>query len=252
VLETGEVPLHLFPADLTSDWPKRVGDRKLAVWDAPDGLPRTLAAAKVPFTRVDGLAGVMDRPNLILVGPDRIDDSAFVQGPLVNLARAGSSVAVFEQKRPSVLAGYTVTRREAALAPGVRFRTGHPLFAGLDEADLARWITGDAGTLWPVQLPADEPALELAYWPREVAGEQPAPIDALLVTKSLGRGRIVLCQLPLGPWDEDPRSQLFLGNLMSYLATRPEPTPPPSRRPETRPAAAPTVPTITVPPGVKS
>ena len=41
----------------------------------------------------------------------------------------------------------------------------------------------------------------------------------------------MLCQLPLGPWDEDPRSQLFLGNLMSYLATRPEPTPPPSRRP---------------------
>ena len=28
-------------------------------------------------------------------------------------------------------------------------------------------------------------------------GNKPAPIDALVVTKTLGKGRIVLCQIPL-------------------------------------------------------
>ena len=61
-----------------------------------------------------------------------------------------------------------------------------------------------------MQLPADEPALEIAFWPREIPGKEPVPIDALVVTKTLGKGRIVLCQVPLGPWQSDPRSQLFL------------------------------------------
>jgi hypothetical protein len=200
---------------------------------------------------VNALAGVLDRPDLILVGPDQIGDSAFVQGPLVNFAKAGSSVAVFEQKRPSVLAAYILARRQPAASGAVRFRPGHPLFAGLEEGDLTSWLTSDVELLWAIQLPPDEPALELAWWPREIPGEQPAPVDALLVTKSLGRGRVVLCQLLLGGWDEDARSQLFLGNLLSYLSTRPEPTPPPSRRPEARPVAPTTVPTITIPAGVK-
>ena len=102
-----------------------------------------------------------------------------------------------------------------------------------------------------LRLPVDEPALEIAFWPREVRSEEPAPIDALLVSKTIGRGRVVLCQIPLGPWESDPRSQLFLADALDYLLSRPEPTPPPSRRtrPE-KPAALPPVPTIPLNPGV--
>ncbi|MCX5660572.1 MAG: hypothetical protein NTW19_12735 [Planctomycetota bacterium] len=95
-----------------------------------------------------------------------------------------------------------------------------------------------------MQLPIDEPALELIHWPREAPGKEPVPIDALLVTKSVGRGRMVICQLPLGPWESDPRSQLLLANSVSYLLTRPEPTLKPSERPQPKQMVAPNVPTI--------
>jgi hypothetical protein len=103
--------------------------------------------------------------------------------------------------------------------------------------------------LWAVQLPADAPVLEIGYWPRETPGREPVPIDALLAVKATGRGRIVLCQVPLGRWATDPRSQLFLRNALAYLATRPEPTPPPSQRKVALRVVPASVPTVTIPPG---
>jgi len=255
VLESGEMPVFDFPADLTEDWPKRLQNdaggatevKKLVVWDDADGLPKILEKAKVPFTRVSDLSKVLDRPDMILVGANQIDDSPFSQGPLVGFANAGTSVAVFEQKRPERLMEYPLARR--ALPADIRFKTGHPLFDRLSPDDLQSWVAGTSGELWAVQLPADEPALELAWWAPEALGDQPRPIDALVVTKSTGDGRIVLCQVPLGPWGEDPRSQILLGNLLSYLATRPEPTPPPSQRHQEQPPAPQTIPTITIPNG---
>ena len=82
----------------------------------------------------------------------------------------------------------------------------------------------------------------------EVAGNKPAPIDALVLTKTLGKGRIVLCQVPLGPWESDPRSQLFLVDALDYLASPVVPTPPPSRRPRpVEPAPPAKVPSIAIP-----
>ena len=255
MLETGEMPVFVFPADLTQDWAKRIANqpgadndvKKLVVWDDPDGLPKVLEAAKVPFTRVTDLSKLMDRPDMILVGANQIDESAFSQGPLIGFATAGTSVAVLEQKRPERLAGYALARRE--LPADIHFKPEHLLFDRLSPDDLHSWVAGTSGALWAVQLPPDEPALELAWWAPEAAGDQPRPIDALIVTKTIGDGRLVLCQVPLGPWGQDPRSQIFLGNLLSYLATRPEPTPAPSERHPVLPPTTQPIPTISIPNG---
>lgn len=254
VLESGEMNVSVFPADLTQDWPERLqtnshGEvRKLVVWDDPDGLPKILAAAKVPFTRVSDLTKVLDRPDMVLVGANQIDDSAFSQGPLVGFAAAGTSVAVFGQRLADRVAGYVLARRE--LPADIRFKPEHPLFERLSSDDLHSWVADTSGALFALQLPPDEPALELAWWAPESPGERPRPIDALIVTKTTGAGRIVLCQVPLGPWGEDPRSQILLGNLLSYLATRPQPTPPPSERHvQQSPPIPRKVPTIVIPEG---
>ncbi len=255
LLDSGKAPIFDFPANLTEDWPKRLqistpdgkDVKKLAVWDDPDGLPKVLTAAKVPFTRLSGFTNVLDRPDMILVGANQIDESAFSQTPLAEFAAAGTSVAIFDQESPERLAGYALVRREPRA--GFRFKLEHPLFERLSSDDLHSWLAGRSEALWAAQLPPDEPALELAWWPPESPGDYPRPIDALIVTKTTGAGRIVLCQLPLGRWGEDPRSQILLGNLLSYLATRPQPTPPPSeRRPAPSPAPRKT-PTIVIPGG---
>ena len=74
-----------------------------------------------------------------------------------------------------------------------------------------------------LQLPIGASALKIASMLPEVASETVVPTDALLLVKPMGRGRMVLCQIPLGPWNEDPRSQLFLRNAIDYLLTQPQP-----------------------------
>ena len=226
LLESGELPISDFPADLTEDWPKRIQSRArggnevkaLVVWDDLDGLPRILKAAKVPFTRVNDLTKVLDRPDMILVGPSQIDDSPFSQGPLCGFAAAGTSVAVFEQKPGTIGRVCTGPPRPAG---GHSFQAGAPAVRAAVERRPSqlggrplRGIAGGAASTGRTGVGAGVVA-------GRAPGDVPRPIDALIVTRTTGAGRIVLCQVPLGPWDADPRSQILLGNLLSYLSTPP-------------------------------
>lgn len=245
VLDSFERTIYTFPADLLADLPRRVLDRQLTVWDAPDGaLSKTLDAAKVQYTRVDDLSKIRQQPDLVLVAADRIEAGPFGEGPLQDLARGGASIAVLEQRKAERLLGYPLQPREPAEA--MRFAAEHPIFQHLTTGDLQSWLAGGSTTSAPlgVQLPPAERALELAWWPREAGGDDPAPIDALAVTRTLGQGRIVLLQLPIGPFDADPRSQILLSNLLGYLTTRPEPTPAPADRNVGTPPKSTTVPHI--------
>jgi len=249
-LARGQATIHVFPDTLTEGWAKLIADRRLLVWDKAEGLPKLLAQAKAPHTAVEGAGGLQfGTADAILVGGDQIEGSTFAQSPLLGQARNGASVMIFAQSQPSSLAGYAL--RERSAKGRLEWRMDHPLLRGLEAADARSWLTG-AATVRAVQLPPDEPAMEIAYWPAEAPGRAPAPLDALLLTKSIGKGRIVLCQIPLGDWRSDPRSQILLGSALDYLLTRPQPTPPPSQRLTDRPARpADGVPTIRISPGDK-
>ena len=113
----------------------------------------------------------------------------------------------------------------------MKWRTRHPLLSGLPREALdSSNRRADADTR-AIRLPKDEAVLEIGYWPRESAGREPPPIDALILTRTIGAGRLVLCQAPLDRWHDDPRSRIFLRNALDYFLTRPEPTPRPSERP---------------------
>ncbi len=244
-LASGESSIHVFPRDLLADLPQRIGDRRLFVMDSDDGLPRVLESAKVPFTRLLDAATLQAvKADMILIGADQLAADGMQQSPLIEQARAGASVMFFAQKIDR-LADYALADR--SLPAELKWRRDHPLLSSLDADDLASWLS-DRKTARAVQLPKDEPALEITYWPRKAPGDEPAPIDTLLVSRSTGGGRIVLCQLPLGRFDADPRSQLLLCNAIDYLLTRPEPTPPASRRPVPKLVPTPaTVPSISYP-----
>jgi hypothetical protein len=242
-LEKGETALQLFPATIGEPWPRLLKDKQLYVYDEPNGLPKLLESAKVEFTRVED-ASRIDRADIILVGPDQLDDSTFSQTGLIALAERGASVIFFAQSKPAQLASYPVVERP--MPTKLVWKLDHPLFDQLSEADLQSWLTApSAQSVRAIRLPADEPALELAYWLRETPGKTPAPIDAVALTKTVGTGRIVLFQLPLGNWPDDPRSQILLGNALAYGLAPPQPTLRPSERETTKPSA--TQPTIAQP-----
>jgi len=236
----GSLPVHVYPQTILAGVADRAKGKRVFVWDRPEDLPALLKAAGVQYTVVRKEADLQFvRPDIILVGPEQLGSAAEGQGKLMNLANAGASVLVLRQTQPASLIGYAVVRRTAPAK--LEWLADHPLTRYLRLLG-PRDIGPDA---WAVQLPADEPAQGIAWWPREAAGDEPAPIDALVLVKALEKGRIVLCQVPLGPWESDPRSQLFLADALDYLASPVVPTLPPSRRPKpAEPAPAPRIPSI--------
>lgn len=236
-LEHGEQAIELFPADLTQGWADLFKERQLAVLDSADRLPKLLDVAKVPYTRVDDPSRI-DRADVVIVGEDQLDDSTFGQAALMSLAEQGKSILILHQSKPTTLAGYPIIARPAPTK--LAWKLDHPLFDRLGEADVQSWLTPRT-TLAAISLSADEPALELAYWPLETPATMPAkapsPIEVVAFTKTIGNGRVVCFTIPLGPWQSDPRSQILLGNALVYLLTPPQPTLKPSERavPTTKP-----------------
>lgn len=233
VLTGGSETIHVYPEDLLAGVGKRLEGKTLVVCDRAEGLPRMLAAAGILHTCIDDDAADVGKlgtvcADVILVGPDWLTGSPFSQTALLNQAQSGRSVLVFAQSRVRRLAGYALLRR--ARPSRLEWRMDHALLEGFRAGGVQDWLRWPGDDVWAIQLPADEPALEVVYWPRETPGRDPVPIDALLVVRHIGEGRIVLCQLPMARWSDDPRAQLFVRNALNYLVTRPETTPSPSQR----------------------
>jgi hypothetical protein len=246
-LASGEGTVELFPPVPLGDVAARLAERQLIVIDGPDRLPAILSAAEIDFVPLQDVSDLQSRrADLVVVGPDRLSRSLFSQSAIFSQAEAGAQVLLLEQQQPGALGGYVLGRRP--MTQRLAWREEHPLFDHLQLEDLQSWLSDEGADLRPIQLPADEPALELAYWPREVAGTIPAPIDAMIAVKAVGKGRVIFCQLPLGDWASDPRARMFLYNALNYMCLRPEPTLPPSQRQATRPSATIAVPTIKLSP----
>ncbi|MAE63687.1 MAG: hypothetical protein CMJ18_05395 [Phycisphaeraceae bacterium] len=222
----GRAAVIVYPDNLLERAVRRTADRRLFVCDRTGKLTSLLRERRIR-------AVASERPHqvrapagsVILVGAGTLTGSTFEQGPLLAHARSGSSVMIFAQSAPRV-AGYALAPHDTL--SGLTWRRDHPLLEGMEDRALTGWF--DAADLRIVRLPADEPALEIAWFAPTVKADRPVPIDALLVTRAIGKGRLVLCQVPLGSWLEDPRAQMLLDNAITYLGTRPEPTPRPSRR----------------------
>lgn len=246
-LDRGDVPIVIFPRNLIEGLAHRIGSSRIAVWDEKGKLVKALNDAKAPFHRYTDASRLgFAQADAILVGADTLEASRFDQGPLFSLAQAGTSVMIFRQSRCPELGTYPVVRRTAP----ARFdwMTDYPLLRGMDSA-LLKSLTARFNEFLAVRLPADEPVSPIGAWPREVASASPAAVDALLATKSIGKGRVVFCQIQLGDWSEDPRSQIFLMNAVDYLLSPAAPTPRPSERPTTRPVESRPLPVIAIPPG---
>jgi hypothetical protein len=205
----GTVPVHVYPKDILVGVAQRVKGKQLFVWDRPDGLPALLTGVNVPFTLIRSDTELQFvRPDMMIVGPDQLGKKGEGQAKLMNLAMAGTSMLVLRQTQPDRLTGYPLVRR--VLPPKLAWQSDHPL-----ARHLPLCVTPSTGhEAVAIQLPADEPALEIAWWRRETPGTEPVPIDALAVVKARGKGRLVLNQIPLGPWQRDPRSHLVLADAL--------------------------------------
>jgi hypothetical protein len=231
-ITNGSVTIHVFPNNLLASLPKLLKHRDLVVWDERDGLPKLLTRTKIPHKRINELSDLtFRRPEMLLVAADRLNDDQPAQARLIALARAGSNILILNQSRVKSLVGFQQLNRRGA-------PQGKTVLKWRDRNSLSRHSTMyaellESGTIPAFRIPAGAAVLEIAYWPAQAAVKppvKPTATDAVLAAQKLGKGRLVLCRLPLGPWATDPRSQVFLADAVDYLVSPAEPTPPPRRR----------------------
>jgi hypothetical protein len=226
-LSSGETEIRVYPDSLVGDFASQYLSKRVVLLDTGDKLLSALKSAKIQASQIpDPSRLALDRPDVLIVAPDQWPTSPLAQIALEPLAKSGAQIILFRQSKIDRLVGYGVAQRQTA--DGLIWRTDHPLLGGLDADTLSAW-TAEAPAQ-TIQLPPDESALEVGYWKPETSTKLPTPIDALIITRTIGTGRIVFCQLPTDDWQNDPRPQILLHNMLAYAMIRPEPTPPPSQR----------------------
>lgn len=253
LLWQGEHEVLIYPPDPLAVAVRLLNKRTLVVLDQPGELSRALTEAGMPHRRIENAHDLRLRQvDVIIVAPGQLPDASLLASTLMHHAEAGAQVLVLEQPQASSVFGYQVVAR--ARPDSFDRQQEHPL------ASVAERYGGTMPQLLrPLRLPPDEPAVAVVALP----GGRSAPggdgsnavaehaIDAILIVKAVGRGRVVLCQFPLGSWKDDPRSLSFIADALQYIAGPVEPTPPPSRRRRrVAPVVPPSVPTVTVPAGV--
>ena len=227
VLASGERLIHVYPSSLLADYKQRFASRHVVLVDADHALEKLLLTAGVSADRITDCSklGLM-HPDIVIIAPEALTASPYAQPDLASMAAAGGSIVVFHQSLPGTIGGYTVRRKTAN--GELNWRFSHPLLNELDAAALDAWSETDESL--SIELPSDEAALEIGWWKPAVATDQPAPISAMLLTKTVGQGQIILCQLPTPDWSQDARAQILLNNVLDFLLAPLLPTPAPSKR----------------------
>jgi hypothetical protein len=219
-VQAGDGAIHLFPDNLLTGAGELLGRSRVVVWaDDADPLTSLLTRNAVPHRAVSGSATLrLLRPDVVLVGPGSIDATrAEFRPPLETLARGGSTVIVFRQERVERLAGYPIVPR--TLPATLSWRNDHPLLAAFSKEDLASLAPSGSKQL-ALRVPQGESPVALSWLSAAALPGGDDSLDALLIARTMGRGRMVVCQLPFGEdWTNDPRAQLFLRAALDYAVT---------------------------------
>jgi len=231
-IAAGSENLMAYPDNLTSDWPALLNGKTIVVVDRASGIPALLQRAKIKHTRLANLTQLGTAvADIVIIGPDMIEDHPFEQTALQSLVKAGTSVAVFRQTRIQQLLGVELAVR--AIPDELAWRADDPLLRGFDAEEMQSWRRdwgrGKVSHIRALRVSGGEASRAVVTWPvRSERVGSPAlsiapAVDTLLLSRggASARGRLVLCQMPLGDWMTDPRSQMFLGNVWDVLISPP-------------------------------
>jgi hypothetical protein len=215
--------VKVYPPAIPPALAKLKGSQVL-VWDDAAGLPALANAAGVDVTTITSAdAPIGEKVDYVIVGPDRLDDSADV-APLLSLAQSGAGVLILRQQKCSSIGPLPLVERRST---GIAARWKHLVFEGLSQEEWTASL-GAEPKLLAIRVPRTEALTALAWWRSELT-EDAEPTDLLIASMPMGAGRLVLCQAPFTDWTNDPRASILLGNLLEYLQTPPEPPSPVSK-----------------------
>lgn len=211
-----DVTDRLYPQPLPLSW-EFLKQARLGIWDPARTLRARLkelgVSPEILFNLEDAASFAGD---VLVIGESALRDpadwAAFHEAFVKRRSRA--SVVLLRQERLS----------EKPLGnPGTAYMAdicapGHPLWRGIDPADLAGWRNGGVVGRRPwIRLPAGN--FRRLLLPVEQGQSYPSPNpDALLLEEPLENGRVILsCQMPLTEsWAREPACAIVFNALTRY------------------------------------
>ena len=222
--------VHVYPVEQKQSIAPLIASARLLVWEsrADSLLSDYLRGAGLEFKLVhDGASVGRHTADLLIVGPDAVSSADAAQVHLAAITKSGTNTLVLYQPRAESLAGFQLRPRRITPASLVYLQRSsaaqtitlyHPMpiedhtplpvhsllirsEASIDTTPMA-WITADT------QLTGSANTAGLAA---------SGTTDSLLLQSQIGRGRIILCQQPIGDPATDARAGLFLVRAIDEL-----------------------------------
>ncbi len=197
-----------------------------AVFDPKHGIDFALRQLGCPFKTLETLdpKTLADYTSLI-VGPMAIDDTMSAQGQAVrNFAGAGGRVILLEQASMLALPADTYVEHQGTFSQALvtKSAAGHPVMAGLTDADFQMWnFAGPGGNAVHSHLiseriyrrPARGNFMTLVECGHD-GGLQWTPLMEVYI----GKGSILATQFPLtSRWQTEPMAAEMLTRMIAYL-----------------------------------
>ena len=108
----------------------------------------------------------------------------------------------------------------------MRWNYDDALLSGLGAETLIGWAAEAPVAL--IQLPPVDGSRAVGVCAGVAPSSKDGPLDTLVGTETVGKGMLILCQLPVSDWDDDPRARILMHNLLACAAAGPEPRHPPA------------------------
>lgn len=230
LLQSGSLPIHAVPPKFLARKAQLFAGRKIVVLDEREKLPALLTHNGIAHQWVQDLNVLeLTSPDFIIIGENQLAPNPLMDNMLIRQARRGAGVVVFRQAQRDRITGQVTVLRAAQNPLAVKSEQLLP--DPLTISDLNAWMSSAGGEIRALRVRVDSSALPLAYFVAETL--QGTSVDCAIVSLPTGAGRIVLCQLPMGDWRNDLRSQLLLSGILDYLVTPTEETKPEQIAPTT-------------------
>lgn len=210
LIEQGAIDIHVFASDPLADAPRRLAHLSVAVMSKSPALLEAMNKTGMSVQVMDRASNLMSiSADVIVIGPDTLPANPMFQQPLMDHATSGATVIVFRHADQPALLGIPLTERR--LHRPVRLRPDHRLHHGLAPSDIDSLLDEPSTVLRVAD--ADHGTPVIYEKPEEPKAKV---VDALCLVRHTGKGRLVLCQIPLDGWSTDPRTRQLLSNMLEY------------------------------------
>jgi len=211
-LETGKRLIHAYPSNPLASLADHLNSASITVCERAPGISALLHQANIPhhvtkpahLQTVDG--------NIVIIGDGIIEAGPLQSVDFTAFLENKTDLVVFRQPQAHTLVGFPLVPVDTSVA--LLWATEHPLALDLSQTDI-RSLLASEPTINVIAVEHAPTSILVGSWPVTLDHRMPA---ALMVLHHDGQCA-VLCQIPLGSWQADPRNALLLRNALAFLCS---------------------------------